>query len=542
MKKSAIPQTIMLDGHNLTPEEVVKIGIKEAGVTIPKAALTRVDAGYRLLIKAAEAGQKIYGLTVGVGENKDREVLKDGKLTEDAINHSKLFNRSLIRVTAAGVGPEMEPEIVRGIMATRLNSILYGSTGARQKVAELYRDFLNHDILPIIPGRGSMGEADITLIIHIGLAMIEEGEVIYKGKRMAAKKAMKHAGLTPLDPWAKDALAIMSSNSYSETLAAFCITELQHLLDISKLVFCLNLEALNGNITPFLKHSNTVRPFKAANKISKDIRKILKGSYLWSQNESRHLQDPLSYRTAAYTLGEVESTLNEIKEQIAIQLNSSDDNPMVLLNAKPPSSKEEESKHYVTKSSDDNLYGAVIPTANFSPWPWVLSFEKLGIALGHFSIASAQRTIKLSDPRFTELSRFLGTADSFHAYGAVQKVFVALAAENKALAYPVSMDFFAVAGDIEDMATNGPRVVRRNRKIIDNCYYILGLELMHAAQAIDLRMQQKPKPKLSPVTASFYNAFRKKVSFMKKDRVLTTDIEKSYLFLKKYSMQEKRGK
>ncbi|MFT4535824.1 MAG: histidine ammonia-lyase [Saprospiraceae bacterium] len=534
MKKRPISKEIILDGQKLTPAEVVSIGQNKAKVSISKSAAKRVDSGYRLLIKAAEAGQKIYGLTVGVGENKDRPVLKDGKLTKEAIAYSKLFNRALIRVTSAGVGPEMEKEVVRGIMSSRLNSILYGSTGARLKVAKLYRDFLNHDIVPIIPGRGSMGEADITLIIHIGLAMIGEGKVNYKGKGMSAEKAMKHAGLTPLDPWAKDALAIMSSNGYSETLAAFCLIELQHLLKVSKLVFCLNLEALNGNITPFLEHSNSVRPFPEVNKISKDYRKILKGSYLWSADQKRHLQDPLSYRTAAYTIGAVESTLAELTEQMAIQLNSSDDNPMVLLDVNSPSKNEEETKHYITKSAGDKLFGAVIPTANFSPWPWVLSFEKLGIALGHFSIASAQRTIKLSDPRFTDLSRFLGTKKSFHAFGAVQKVFVSLAAENKALAYPVSMDFFAVAGDIEDMGTNGPRVVRRNRKMIDNCYYILGLELMHAAQAIDLRIQANPHLKLAPTTKSFLKAFRKKVDFMKEDRVLTTDIERSYLFLKSF--------
>ena len=540
MKNKSISQKIILDGHKLTPKEVVQIGKNKAKVSIPKSALKRVDSGYKLLIKAAEAGQKIYGLTVGVGENKDRTILKNGKLTDEAIDYSKQFNRALIRVTSAGVGPEMEPEMVRAIMASRLNSILYGSTGARKKVAELYRDFLNHDIVPVIPGRGSMGEADITLIIHIGLAMIREGQVIYKGKRMSAKKALKHAGIKPLDPWAKDALAIMSSNGYSEALGAFCLTELQHLLQISKLVFCLNLEALNGNITPFLEHTNKVRPFKSVNKVSKEYRKILKGSYLWSANKKRHLQDPLSYRTSAYTVGAVESTLNELIDQMAIQLNSSDDNPMVLLGVNSPSKKEEVKKHYVKKSAASKIYGAVIPSANFSPWPWVLSFEKLGIALGHLSIASAQRTIKLSDPRFTELSRFLGTKKNFHAYGAVQKVFVSLAAENKEMAFPVSMDFFAVAGDIEDMGTNGPRVVRRNRKIIDNCYYILGLELMHAAQAIDLRMKAKPKLKLSPVTKSFFKAFRKKVSFMKKDRVLTTDIANSYSFLKNYTFKRKK--
>ena len=152
------------------------------------------------------------------------------------------------------------------------------------------------------------------------------------------------------------------------------------------------------------------------------------------------------------------------------QLNSSDDNPAVVLDVTVPSKHYEEKSHYVT---DNKLSGAIIPTANFSPLPWVISFERLGIALSHMSSASVQRINKLGDSHFTHLSRFLGTDKTVYGYGGIQTVFTSLSAENRELANPVSVDYFAIAGNIEDVATNAPRVMRRVRRMIDNLYYII---------------------------------------------------------------------
>lgn len=521
--------TITLNGNDLTPQEVVLVAKNGAKVEISDTALTRVKQAHELLLLGAKNGQKIYGLTVGVGLNKDQSMIDpSGNLSEEVIRVSQEFNRGLIYAHSAGAGPEMEAEVVRAIMVTRLNSVLYGATGAQPKVAKLYRDFLNNDIIPVIPSRGSVGEADITLISHIGLAMIGEGEVYYQGKKIPASQALAQVGIEPLVPFGKDSLSIFSSNAYSEALGALAVVELEKVLKLSKLVFALGMEGLNGNIEPFLKDSNEIRPFPFVNQVSKDIRRLLEGSYLWQESKERALQDPLSYRTGAYTLGVVENSLSQLKAQLTIQLNYSDDNPAVILNVQSPSQNSEEASHYV---SEGNLTGAVLPTANFSPLPWVISFQEAAIAVSHLSNASAQRTIKLGDSHFTHLSRFLGTENTVHAYGAIQKVFVSLASENQELAMPVSMDYFAIAGNIEDMATNAPRVVRRFRKQIDNLYYILGLEMMHVAQAIDLRLQKDPSLQLSPITREFYEQYREIVPFMNTDRVLTNDIEKSYSFL-----------
>jgi histidine ammonia-lyase len=451
----------------------------------------------------------------------------------------------------------------------RLNSILFGSTGARPRVAELYRDFLNQDLVPVVPERGSVGEADITLISHIGLAMMGEWKVDYRGKRMSAKVALKKAGLKPLVPVAKDTLSILSANAYSETLGAFALEELKQVLLAAKHVFALSLEALNGNVKPFLKDVNSIRPFPYVNRVSADLRGILAGSYLWDEYQltdcndltsdylravlkdrsdeavaafqkrldanyaglhrcQRPLQDPLSFRTGAYTLAAVERTIQSLEQYLAIQLNSSDDNPGIVLNVDSPSERYSEKSNYL---QDGVVRGAVIPSANFSPLPWVLGFQESGLALAHLSVASTERTIRLSDPAFTKLSRFLGTANTVHAYGAVQKVFADLAAENRSLANPVSMDTYPVAANIEDMATNGPAVIRRVRRMIDNQFFIMGLELMHASQALDLRFGTGTKPLMADRTREFYEGFREEVDFMDKDRILSPDIQAAHDYL-----------
>ncbi len=525
---------VSINGNMLTTAEVVQVA-KGARVELSDEALDRVRRAHDVLLLAASSGHKIYGLTAGVGLNKDQSFVDaSGGLTEEVREVSRIFNRNLIYAHSAGVGPEMEPELVRAIMVTRLNAILFGSTGAQARVAELYRDFLNNGITPVLPSRGSVGEADITLITHIGLAMMGEGDVYFQGQKVPAGQVLSQVGLEPLVPFGKDALSILSSNAYSTALGAMAIEELKHLLALNKLLFALSLESLDGNIEPFLRDAHTIRPFPHVNAAAKDVRTILNGSYLWQPSKERALQDPLSYRTGAYTLGALENALNELTTQLDIQLNSSDDNPAVVLDVTSPSNWPEEAALYV---NEEGLQGALIPTANFSPLPWTITFQEAAIVLSHLSNASAQRTIKLADPHFTHLSRFLGTEKTVHAYGAIQKVFASLATENQSLALPVSMDLMSIAGNIEDLSTNAPRVIRRVRKSTDNLYYILGIEMMHVAQAMDLRLKKSPDLTLSNSTQSLFRDYRKVVSFLEQDRFLSPDIEASYHFLRNYPVQ-----
>lgn len=529
---NAFGATVVLDGKTMTSEKIMNIANGD-DIKITKDAMKRVRKSHDVLIKAATTGHKIYGLTVGVGLNKDQKMVNaKGTLTKAVVDASTKFNAGLIHAHCGGVGEDLPIKEVRAIMATRLNNMLFGGTGVQEKVVNMYKAFLNKNIIPAVPSKGSMGEADITILGHIGLAMLGEGDVYYKARKMPAKEALDKAGIKKISLFGKDALSIISSNAYSGALAGLALEEMKQLSKVSKYVYALSLEALNGNIAPMHKVTRELRPFPGFVGAAKKVTKILEGSYLWEKDNSRALQDPLSYRDSAYILGTLDTSISKLDNLMKIQWNSSDDNPGVGVDVKSDTDRFQEKKVYVNA---DGIKGAVVPTANFEPIPWVVEFEANAIVLAHNSIVSAQRTNKLDDPKFTKLTRFLGTPKTVHAFGAMQKPFTALTSENIHLANPLSTISAPVAGNIEDIATNAPGVLNKTRTQIDNLYHILGMELLHAAQAIDLRKQKNPNLKLSNETQKLYSEFRRVVDFLEVDRPLTNDFRNSAKFLKNYN-------
>lgn len=523
--------TVTLDGKNATPEAIARVADGEA-VDVPASARLRVAKGHDLVLAAAADGQRIYGLTVGVGLNKDRQMVDaKGQLTPEVIDASMRFNAALLHAHSGGVGPDMDIRDARAAMAVRLNQMLVGASGVQPAVMDMYVQLLNHGITPAMPANGSLGEADITLLAHVGLTMMGEGDVYYHGVKTDAAQALQTEGIQPVKPWGKDALGILSSNAYTTGMASLALVDLAQLNKIAELVYAVGLQGLNGNVSPFLEDSLALHPFPYVVRTGAELRSVLAGSSLWQRDDTRALQDPLSFRDAPYLLAELDRSYDETRKLILLQLNSSDDNPGVSVGVKPKSDLYQATRSYVNR---DGHMGAVLPTANFEPLPFVLSFEELGIAIAHNSLASAQQTIKLNDPRFTHLSRFLGTANTLHAFGAMEKPPVVLAEENKELAMPVSLDYLPVAGDIEDIATNAPQVVRRVRTEIDNHFQLLGIELVSAAQAVDLRKQQPQGFTASPQTEAFMDAFRKVVAFRDSDRPFTPEFRDAAVFLKHY--------
>ncbi|CAI0700108.1 Histidine ammonia-lyase [Serratia quinivorans] len=523
--------TVTLDGHSITPQMIANVADGEA-VAVAPVAINRVTLSHQVLIEAAQNGLKIYGLTVGVGLNKDRPMVDvHGKLTQEVIDASKKFNVGLLHAHSGGIGEPMSIRVARATLVTRLNGLLSGGGGVQPAIVDAYVAFLNKGITPVIPAGGSVGEGDITVISHIGLAMIGEGEVYYQGNKMAAMAALQSSQTAAITPYAKDALAILSSNAYSAASGALVLDSLAHLMQVNTLTYALSLQALNGNVSPFLANTLALRPYPEVAAMGKNLRELLVGSSLWQHDDSRPLQDPLSFRSGVYLLAELQRSYQSAYDQLLVQLNSSDDNPGVALGATPPSQRPQEAVGYV---NEGKLQGAVLPSANFEPLPWVLAFEQLGLALAHNSLASAQQVVKLNNPAFTGLTRFLGTDHTVHAFGAMEKPVMMLAMRNKELAMPVSLDYFPVAGDIEDIATNAPSVVERVQQQVDNAYQLLGILLVHDAQAVDLRQQRHNGFTLSAPTAALYTAVRQRVPFIETDRPLAPDFAAAEQVLRQY--------
>ena len=487
---------LILNGSDLSLDALYQVAFGRRKVEIALEALERAEKARQVLFDMAAEGKPVYGLNRGVGWNKDKEFDPD---------FFEQYNRNLINSHSLGVLPRCSVEEVRAMLCIRLNTALCGRTGISTAILQLYQEFLNRGIHPVVNRRGSIGEGDITTLSMIGQALIGEGEVEYKGEFVPAAKALEAEGLQRAVLGPKDGLSIVSSNAQGEAAAFLLVYQVEQLLKIADASFCLALEGLNGGLQPLGEQVNALRGLPGQMVCAQRCRDYLKDSYLEEPDPARALQDPLSFRCASAVNGAVWDALAFVKHYLTIQINATDDNPCIFY---------------------EN--GSTSVSQNFETTTLAIGVEMLSIALNHLSKNICNRLIHLADPAFTGLTRFLTPVEiKTIAYGTIQKVYVMLDAENRSLANPSSMDFLTVAGGIEDHASNLPLAASKALQIVDNLRYMIGIELIHAAQAVDLRAH----PSLGRVTSSVYRGFRETVPFYSEDRNISVDIQKAYNFV-----------
>ncbi len=485
--------SLILTGSNLTLEDVYQVAYQGRPVEIAPEAYARLEKGRRIMQGLARGGKAIYGFNRGVGWNKDQDIDEDFFETQ---------NRMILRSHSLGVPPYNTDVEVRAMMVIRLNNMLIGASCASDGLANIYRDFLNRGITPKIPRRGAVGEADITTISHMGLAFVGEGDVSYKGEILKAWQAMEREGIAPYCMQLKDAHTIILSNFQGEAMAAIMACEVEKLLKVSDLIFCLDYEGLNGNIESLREDVNALRGLPGQIACAARCRKYLEGSYLYESHPDRALQDPLSFRGGFTITGSVTDALNFVKKILHIQINSPSDNPCIMLD-------------------QESLY----VTSNFETTSLSVGVEMLSIALGHLSRTLNYRMIKMCAPEFTGLTRFLAPRDgSAHGYDEIQNTYSSIDAENRSLINPSSVDFYHMQGGIEDHASNLPLVVSKGLQLVDNLKYLVGMEALYAAQAVDLR----DNIRLGKYTRVAYETIRATIPELTGNRNVFEDIRLAY--------------
>ena len=492
---------ILLNGYDLSLNQVSQIANEGAEVEISSDGMERLKASRQLVYDLVESDVPVYGFNTGVGWNKDRHV---------AASFFKQYNENLIRSHTLGVREEASQLEVRAAMAIRLNCLLRGNTGIQPEIACRYAEFLNIGLHPVLPERGSVGESDLGVLAHIGLAMIGEGDVNYKGKRMTSAEAHKLAGLETITLGPKDGLAIVNASAFGTAQGALILANLQELVDHADLIYALSMEGLNGNTSPLDAKVHEARGLPGQAASAALVRAFLKGSFIFDQDPEKALQDPLCFRGGAYVHGSLRDALEYVTKYSVIQMNTSDDNPCLLQDER-----------------------RIISCSNFEVTTLATGFEMLSVVLSHVSRMSCYRMIRLGNPELTKLTRFLTPDEArIHAFGTIQKTYTLLDTEIRHLSNPSTADYMPLTGEIEDHANNLPHVAQRVRRIVDNLKYILGMEAMHAAQAITLRRQKNSELALGTATEAAYNEFRKDVPWYDKDRNLSIDIEKAYQVIK----------
>jgi histidine ammonia-lyase len=492
---------VCIDGETLTIEDVVKVARENTKVVIPEKVKEKVKRSREVLEKLVKEKQIIYGVNTGFGALSNKTIPPE---------ENKKLQTNLIRSHSTGVGKQLSTEIVRALMLLRANTLAKGYSGIRLEILETLVEMLNKHVHPIIPAKGSVGASgDLAPLSHMSLVLIGEGKAEYKGKVMNGKEAMEKANIKPIQLEPKEGIALNNGTQLMTAIAALTVYDAENLIKTAEIAAALSLEALHGVSDAFHERIHKVRPHVGQALTAKNIREMIIGSQLTQTGKEaveklKRPHDPYSLRCTPQILGTARDAIAYAKKVVEIEINSATDNPLIF--------PEEE---------------ICLSGGNFHGQPISLAMDMLGIALTIVGNLSERRTARLLDEKLNNgLPAFLIPPEAETGLNSglmtLQYTAAALASENKALAHPACVDSIPTSANFEDFVSMGTTAAQKAMQILENIEYIIAIELLCSAQAIEYRGPEK----LGKGTKKAYTAIRKAVPALKEDRVLSEDIEK----------------
>jgi histidine ammonia-lyase len=463
-----------------------------AAVRIAPAVAARLKRARRIVERFASGDRAVYGLNTGLG------AAVDTALTQDEV---AAFQRQAVMARAVGVGQFLATDEVRATLFVRLVGIAHGASGLSPALAIVIRDMLGKGLHPRVRRIGTLGEADLSPLAQLFLPLVGHGEAELGGRVMPGREALSKAGIEPPVLGPKDAIALLNANAYSVGTGALALHDAGLALQAQTAGGALSLEAAGANLSPIDPRVVALRPAPGQADASRLLLSLIEGSDLLKAKHPRRVQDPLSFRCLAPVNGAAFDQLQRASAAIAADLNGAGDSPAVLVD-------------------DEEL----MSTVNFDTTAMSLAFEGLGLALSHTAAIATFRIAKLMSPGFSGLPRFLTpkTAGARTGFATVQKTVSALEAEIRHLALPLGAMTAPVADGVEDYAPMTPRVVEKTHEIVRRLARLAAIELVVAAQAVDLRDGLK----LGRGTGRAFAFVRSHVAKLNEDRPTGPDFER----------------
>jgi histidine ammonia-lyase len=462
---------VTLTGAVLTLNEVHSVAVRGEAVGIDETAQARMRESRAVVERLAAADQAVYGVNTGVG------LLADVRISPDELEQ---LQRNIVRSHAVGVGPHLEPAVVRAMMLIRANVLARGFSGIRPVVADRLCDLLNHGVTPVVPSRGSAGASgDLAPLAHMALVLIGEGEAFIAGERLPGLDALARAGLEPLTLAAKEGISLVNGTQAMLAIGCLELLDAETLADAADVVCAMSLDGLKGTPRAFDRRIHEVRPQRGQAASAANLERLLEDSEIrMSHIACRHVQDAYTLRCAPQVHGAVRDTLAEARRVFEIELNSVTDNPLVF--------------------GDEILSGG-----NFHGEPLALNLDYLAIALSVLSGFSERRIDRLVNPALNEhLPPFLtGHAGLESGFMMVQVTAAALVAENRVLANPASPGSITTSGNKEDFVSMGMTAALKLQQVIENTRSVLAIEALSAARALDCLAPLRSSPPLERARA-----------------------------------------
>lgn len=457
-----IQKLISLSGDGLTLADLVAISRFAATVEISEDSKSRVEASRQCIETRLQSNDIFYGINTGFGFLSDVHISKE-KLGDLQLN--------LIRSHACGVGEPLPVDVVRAVLALRIQTMLRGNSGVRLETVEAMCAFLNNGITPFVPAKGSVGASgDLAPLAHIALNLIGEGKVFFQGKCVPAQEALKNAGLKAIVPAAKEGLCLINGTQVMTAIGLLCCYDTAYLLKTADIAAAMTVDATKGTATAFRPEIQKVRPHLGQAISAENLMALLQDDEIRNSHaDCEKVQDAYSLRCSPQVHGAARNAYDHVLSTLLIEANSSTDNPLVF-----PETNE------------------ILSGGNFHGEPIAMVLDYLAIAVSELANISERRIEKLINPHMSGLPAFLAHDSGLNSgYMIPHVVAAALVAENKVLSHPASVDSLPTSADKEDHVSMGMTSALKLQTILKNVSHVLSIEVIAAAEGLEFHLPLK---------------------------------------------------
>jgi len=485
----------VLGEEPLTLEAIAEVARACRSVRLGPAARARMVRARGIVDEIAAGGAAapaVYGVNTGFGALAEVRI-SPGQILE--------LQRNLVRSHAAGVGPPLATDAVRAMMLLRAAVLAVGCSGARVEAAELLLAMLERGVHPVIPSRGSVGASgDLAPLAHLALVLMGEGEAEHDGVRLPGAEALRRAGLAPLELAAKEGLTLLNGTQLMTAVGALAVADAEATCVVADLAGTMSLEAYKGTPRAFDARVQAARPHPGQAASAQLLRRLLADSEIVeSHRDCGKVQDPYSLRCMPQVHGATRDALAFVRGVLEREAASATDNPLVFVDARE-----------------------IVSGGNFHGQPVALALDFATIAVAALANISERRVEQIVNPHLSSgLPPFLAPSSGLNSgFMIAQVTAAALVSENKVLAHPASVDSIPSSAGREDHVSMGAHAALKLAQVHDHVRTVLAIELLCAAQGLDLRLPTRPGPGLRAAHAHL----RARVPTMTTDRPIAPDI------------------
>ncbi len=453
--------------------------------------------------KVEKTDDLIYGINTGFGSLCNTAIASD---------QLEALQRNLVLSHACGTGEEVPEKLVRRMLLLKILGLSHGYSGVQLETVERLIYFFNEGIAPIVYQQGSLGASgDLAPLAHLSLPLIGEGEVLLNGKRWATSELYAQRGLKSITLKSKEGLALLNGTQFMSAYASYAVANSLRMWNNWNLIAAMSLDAYDGRVNPFQSNVNEIRNQQGQIETARVMRDLLNGSEIAIQLKE-HVQDPYSFRCIPQVHGASKDTIDHAAQIVEREINAVTDNPTIF------------------PDEDD-----VVSAGNFHGQPLALIMDFLAIAMAEMASISERRVYKLISgtrglPAFLVANPGLNSGFMIAQYACASVV-----SQNKQLCTPASVDTIDSSNGQEDHVSMGANAGTKLYRVIQNCQTVQGIELLHAAQALEFRRPGKS----SALVEQLFTAYRKHVSFVKDDVYLHPLITESIKFTEKNLRDER---